>query len=61
MKNFLMGVKFRLISGEYERDSYRVSFDLMTLKEMIGRCKSKNLKQELCNYYNELFLLKESE
>ena len=58
MKNFLIGVKFRLLNNTYNKESYRINFDLLTLKEMIEKCKSKNLKQELRNYYNELYLLK---
>ncbi len=60
MRNFLEGVKFRLMDlEEYKKSTYRISFDMLTLQDMIAKCKHKNLKQEMCTYYNELFLLKE--
>lgn len=58
MKNFLIGVEMRIENGEYEKQSYRIAFDMLTLKEMIDKCQRKNLKQRLCNAYNKLFVMK---
>lgn len=58
MKNFVIGVEMKIENGEYEKQSYRIGFDMLTLKEMIDKCQSKNLKQRLCNAYNKLFVMK---
>lgn len=61
MKNYLEGVKFRIIDmKEYQKSNYMITFDMMHLQELIAKCKQKNLKQEMCNYYNELFILKDN-
>ena len=60
MKNYLLGLKYRMMDlTEYKKSPYMINFDLTHLQDLINKCKQKNLKQEMCNYYNELFILKD--
>lgn len=55
MKNKLEGIKTRLYITGYTNKE-QIKNDMGILLEMISRCNNKNLKQEMCNVYNELFM-----